>query len=61
MSVLFVTDDSVNVHAAGTKAMMQAVEGLTREDGTRPLLIAVTQLSPGRGNGLSKPIDQTVK
>ena len=36
----------VNVHAAGTTAMMEAaLEGLTREDGTRPLLIAVTQLT----------------
>ena len=38
--------DMTNVHAAGTKAMMEAaVRGLTREDGTRPLLIAVTQLT----------------
>lgn len=38
--------DIVNVHAAGTIAMMQAgLEGLTRADGTRPLLIAVTQLT----------------
>lgn len=38
--------DMVNVHAAGTVAMMKAaVEGLTREDGTRPLIIAVTQLT----------------
>ena len=38
--------DIVNVHAAGTKAMMAAaLEGLTRPDGTRPLLIAVTQLT----------------
>ena len=38
--------DMVNVHAAGTKAMMEAaLEGLTRPDGTRPLLIAVTQLT----------------
>ena len=36
----------VNVHAAGTVGMMRAaLEGLTREDGTRPLLIAVTQLT----------------
>ena len=35
-----------NVHAAGTVDMMKAaIEGLTREDGTRPLLIAVTQLT----------------
>ena len=38
--------DIVNVHAAGTKAMMAAaLEGLTRPDGSRPLLIAVTQLT----------------
>ena len=38
--------DIINVHAAGTKRMMEAaLEGLTRPDGTRPLLIAVTQLT----------------
>ena len=38
--------DICNVHAAGTVRMMEAArEGLTREDGTRPLLIAVTQLT----------------
>ena len=38
--------DMCNLHAAGTSAMMEAaIEGLTREDGTRPLLIAVTQLT----------------
>ena len=38
--------DMVNLHAAGTRAMMSAaLEGLTRVDGTRPLLIAVTQLT----------------
>ena len=38
--------DMCNLHAFGTKAMMEAaIEGLTREDGTRPLLIAVTQLT----------------
>ncbi len=38
--------DMVNLHAAGTIAMMKAaLEGLTRPDGTRPLLIAVTQLT----------------
>ena len=38
--------DMVNLHASGTIAMMQAaLEGLTRPDGTRPLLIAVTQLT----------------
>ena len=47
MSVLRNLDvDMCNVHAAGTIDMMRAaVEGLTREDGTRPLLIAVTQLT----------------
>ena len=38
--------DMCNVHAAGTIDMMKAaIEGLTREDGTRPLLISVTQLT----------------
>ncbi|MBQ7639648.1 MAG: orotidine-5'-phosphate decarboxylase [Bacteroidales bacterium] len=38
--------DMTNVHAAGTIEMMRAaLEGLTRDDGTRPLLIAVTQLT----------------
>lgn len=38
--------DMCNVHAAGTIEMMNAaIEGLTREDGTRPLLISVTQLT----------------
>lgn len=47
MAVLSRLDvDMCNLHAAGTKAMMEAaLEGLTREDGTRPLLIAVTQLT----------------
>lgn len=47
MSVLSRLDvDLCNLHAAGTKAMMQAaLRGLTREDGTRPLLIGVTQLT----------------
>lgn len=47
MAVLSGLDvDMTNVHAAGTKAMMEAaIEGLTRPDGTRPLLIAVTQLT----------------
>lgn len=47
MKVLSALDvDMVNVHAGGTKEMMSAaLEGLTREDGTRPLLIAVTQLT----------------
>lgn len=38
--------DMCNLHAAGTISMMQAaIEGLTRKDGTRPILIAVTQLT----------------
>ncbi len=38
--------DIVNLHAAGTRAMMEAaLEGLQRPDGTRPKLIAVTQLT----------------
>lgn len=47
MAVLSRLDvDMCNVHAAGTVAMMRAaLEGLTRPDGTRPLLIAVTQLT----------------
>ena len=47
MAVLSGLDvDMTNLHAAGTKRMMQAaLEGLTRPDGTRPLLIAVTQLT----------------
>ena len=47
MAVLSRLDvDMCNLHAAGTAAMMEAaIEGLTREDGTRPLLIAVTQLT----------------
>ena len=47
MAVLSSLDvDICNLHAAGTTAMMKAaLEGLTRPDGTRPLLIAVTQLT----------------
>ncbi len=47
MSVLRDLDvDITNLHAAGTIPMMEAaLEGLTRPDGTRPLLIAVTQLT----------------
>ena len=59
--------DITNLHAAGATAMMQAaVEGLTREDGTRPLLIAVTQLtstdqeSMERDILIKEPIDQVV-
>ena len=47
MAVLSNLDvDMVNLHASGTCAMMSAaLEGLTRPDGTRPLIIAVTQLT----------------
>lgn len=47
MAVLSKMDvDMVNLHAAGTSKMMKAaIEGLTREDGTRPILVAVTQLT----------------
>ena len=47
MAVLSRLDvDMTNLHAGGTRPMMEAaLEGLTREDGTRPLLIAVTQLT----------------
>ena len=47
MNVLSRLDvDMCNLHAFGTKAMMEAaLEGLVREDGTRPILIAVTQLT----------------
>ena len=59
--------DITNLHAAGTKNMMEAaLEGLTREDGSRPLLIAVTQLtstdqeSMERDLLIKEPIDQVV-
>ena len=65
LSVLDV--DMVNLHAAGTTAMMEAaLEGLTREDGSRPLLIAVTQLTSTNQESMEKdlliekPIDQVV-
>ena len=68
MSVLRDLDvDLVNVHAAGTVRMMEAaLEGLTRPDGTRPLLIAVTQLTSTDQEALEKdlwiekPIDEVV-
>lgn len=59
--------DICNLHAAGTTAMMEAaLEGLTRDDGSRPLLIAVTQLtstdqeSMERDLLIHEPIDQVV-
>lgn len=59
--------DMCNVHAAGTKRMMQAaLEGLTRPDGTRPLLIAVTQLTSTDEQTMhddlliDKPLDKVV-
>ena len=68
MAVLSNLDvDMCNVHAAGTKGMMSAaIEGLTRPDGTRPLLIAVTQLTSTSEEvmqqelWIEKPIDETV-
>ena len=68
MSVLSNLDvDITNLHAAGTTAMMQAaLEGLTRPDGTRPLLIAVTQLTSTDQEAMEKdimihaPIDEVV-
>ena len=59
--------DIVNLHAAGTRAMMTAaLEGLTRPDGTRPLLIAVTQLTSTDQQALrdelliDRPMDEVV-
>ena len=59
--------DMTNVHAGGTVAMMEAaIEGLTKEDGTRPLLIAVTQLTSTNQERMTadllieKPIDEVV-
>lgn len=68
MSVLSRLDvDMCNLHASGTIAMMEAaIEGLTREDGTRPLLIAVTQLTSTDSERMEKellikePIDKVV-
>ena len=58
MKVLSELDvDMTNVHAAGTVAMMRAaVEGLTRPDGTRPLLIAVTQLTSTSEEAMQKEL-----
>ena len=59
--------DIVNLHAAGTRAMMEAaLEGLTRPDGSRPLLIAVTQLTSTDQRAMEeellieKPLDEVV-
>ena len=68
MAVLSDLDvDITNLHAGGTKAMMKAaLEGLTRPDGTRPLLIAVTQLTSTDQEAMEndllikEPIDQVV-
>ena len=68
MAVLSNLDvDMVNLHAAGGSIMMKgALEGLTRADGTRPLLIAVTQLTSTSQELMTdeilidKPIDQVV-
>ena len=68
MSVLSRLDvDMTNLHAAGTVAMMEAaIEGLTKPDGTRPMLIAVTQLTSTSEERMksdlliNEPIDKVV-
>ena len=68
MAVLSRLDvDMTNLHAGGTVAMMEAaLEGLTRPDGTRPLLIAVTQLTSTSEERMksdlliNEPIDKVV-
>ena len=68
MSVLSSLDvDMCNLHASGTIAMMEAaIEGLTRPDGTRPILLAVTQLTSTSEERMKtdlliyKPIDEVV-
>ena len=68
MAVLSALDvDICNLHAAGTATMMEAaLEGLTRADGTRPLLIAVTQLTSTSEERMQKdllidrPLDEVV-
>ena len=68
MAVLSKLDvDMTNLHASGTKAMMEAaLEGLTRPDGTRPMLIAVTQLTSTSQERMeadlliNEPIDKVV-
>ena len=58
MSVLSRLDvDMTNLHASGTSQMMKAaIEGLTREDGTRPILIAVTQLTSTDSDALKNQL-----
>ncbi len=68
MKVLSSLDaDMVNLHAFGTRTMMEAaIEGLTRSDGTRPMLIAVTQLTSTSEERMKtdllidKPLDEVV-
>ena len=68
MAVLSRLDvDMTNLHASGTKNMMKAaIEGLTRDDGSRPILIAVTQLTSTDQESMENdllikaPIDQVV-
>ena len=68
MAVLSRLDvDMTNLHAGGTCRMMEAaIEGLTREDGTRPILIAVTQLTSTDQESMEndllikEPIDKVV-
>ena len=68
MAVLSRLDvDMCNLHAAGTSRMMEeALDGLTRPDGTRPLLIAVTQLTSTDQEAMERdllikePIDKVV-
>ena len=68
MAVLSRLDvDMTNLHAGGTIAMMEAaLEGLTRPDGTRPMLIAVTQLTSTSEERMreqlliDKPLDEVV-
>ncbi len=68
MAVLSRLDvDMTNLHAGGTVRMMEAaLEGLTREDGTRPILIAVTQLTSTDQEAMEadllikEPIDRVV-
>ena len=67
MSLSRLDVDMTNLHAGGTCAMMEAaLEGLTRPDGTRPILIAVTQLTSTDQSAMEndllikEPIDRVV-